>query len=521
MKVAGFTLRFLTRLALALAVDIVIDDAIVLLENLTRGIGAALNQAIAGIVVGGQTFSLLQTSLAVAVVYSYFDDAIALVRRIFKPKPVDRGELELAALLDDRPSQARGGGVAAGPGSLLARTLGGSCRRRASVRAVVLTGPREVSVQDVPDPRIEAPTDAIVRITSAAVCGSDLHMYAGRTAAKPGLVLGHEPLGIVEETGPAVRSVRRGARVFMPFHIACGACFNCKRGFTSACLATNPGAAGAAYGYVGLGPYRGAQAQYLRVPIADQNCVSLPGEPEDALEDDFVMLADVFPTGWYATDLAGVEPGSTVAVFGAGPVGLMAAYSALLRDAAEVFVIDCVPERLALAERMGARPIDFTRGDPVEQILDLRARAGAPPDIPGVMCGIEAVGYQAVDWDDPPKENPVIVLEALIRLVNATGRIGAVGLYVPHDPGGINPHAKRGEFRISFGRLWEKGLSLGTGQTPVLKYASKLRDLVVEGRARPSVIVSHRVPLNDAPDAYAKFDARAEGYCKVILKPRW
>jgi glutathione-independent formaldehyde dehydrogenase len=400
------------------------------------------------------------------------------------------------------------------------------CREGACVRAVVLRGVREVSVEQVPEPAIEAPSDAIVRITSAAICGSDLHMYAGRTVATAGLVLGHEPLGVVEEVGPSVTGVRKGDRVLVPFNIACGVCFNCARGFTSACLAVNTDAAGGAYGYFGMGPYRGAQAEYLRVPFADRNCLKVPGEPFDAWEDDFVLLADVFPTGWYANELAGVGEGSTVAVFGAGPVGIMAAYSASLRGASEIYVVEGVDDRLAMAAAIGATPIDFRRGDPVEQIIAIRRRlsdgklALGGEKMLGVMCGIEAVGYQAIDWADPAMpENPARVLEDLIRLVNPTGRIGSVGLYVPNDPGGINPHAKRGEFRLSFGKLWEKGLSLGTGQTPVARFAPALADLIVSGKAKPSFLVSHRLPLEAAPDAYAKFEQHVEGYTKVVLRP--
>lgn len=389
------------------------------------------------------------------------------------------------------------------------------------MKAVVLKAPRQVAVEEVPDPQIEQPTDVLVRITSTAICGSDLHMYDGRTVAMPGIVLGHEPLGVVVEVGSAVAKVQPGDRVVMPFNVSCGTCFNCKRGYTAACLTVNPESHGGAYGYVGLGPFRGGQAEYLRVPFADFNCLTLPGTPMDDWEDDFVLLADVFPTGRFATDLAAVEPGASVAVFGAGPVGLMAAYCAYLRGASEIYVVDYVPERLQRVEQIHATPIDFLQGDPVEQIVRRRAERGLNDDekMSGVMCGIEAVGYQAVDWKDPLREQPNLVLEDLIRIVNPTGHIGIVGLFVPQDPGGVNPHARRGEIQISFGKLWEKGISFGTGQTPVLRFSPSLRDMITSGEARPSFIVSHRLPLEAAPDAYAKFDARSEGFIKVILRP--
>lgn len=170
------------------------------------------------------------------------------------------------------------------------------------IKAVVYKAPFQVAVEDVPEPRIQHPSDAIVRITSTAICGSDLHMYEGRTAAKPGLVFGHENLGIVEEIGPGVVSLKKGDRVGMPFNVACGFCFNCERGYTAYCLTVNPGFAGGAYGYVAMGPYMGGQAEYLRVPFADFNALKLP--PGTEHEEDFVLLADAFPTGYHGAELA-------------------------------------------------------------------------------------------------------------------------------------------------------------------------------------------------------------------------
>jgi glutathione-independent formaldehyde dehydrogenase len=379
------------------------------------------------------------------------------------------------------------------------------------MKAVVYKQPFKVDVENVPDPKIEAPNDVLVRVTSTAICGSDLHMYEGRTAAQAGIVFGHENMGIIEEVGPGVTSLQKGDRVVMPFNVACGFCFNCERGFTGFCLTVNPGFAGGAYGYVAMGPYRGGQAEWLRVPFADFNCLKLPPGTEN--ENDYILLADIFPTGYHGAELADVRPGETVAVFGAGPVGLMAAYSCLLRGAAEVYVVDRVPERLNKAKQIGAIPIDFTKGDPNQQIRDMRGGDG-------VMKGIDAVGYQAVSGADPNKEEAPAVLTGLINVVNATGILGIPGLYVPSDPGGADPHLKQGILPIPFGRLFEKGLRLGTGQCNVKRYNRYLRDLIRAGRARPSFVVSHEVSLDQAPMAYDKFDKRIEGYTKVVIKPQ-
>ncbi|GID16364.1 alcohol dehydrogenase [Actinocatenispora rupis] len=369
--------------------------------------------------------------------------------------------------------------------------------------------PHRVTVEQVDDPTIEAPTDAVVEVTSTCICGSDLHMYEGRTAAEAGIVFGHENMGIVAEVGAGVVSVRVGDRVSMPFNVACGFCVNCLAGKTGFCLTVNPGFAGGAYGYVSMGPYRGGQAEYLRVPFADFNCLQLP--PGTAHENDFAMLADIFPTGYHAAVLADVRPGETVTVMGAGPVGLMAAYSCLLRGASAVYSVDRVPSRLRLAERIGAVPVDFGAGDPVAQIKD---RTGGV----GTDKGIDAVGYQATV--DSGEEQPAVVLNNLVEAVRPTGALGVVGLYVPSDPGAPNEHAAKGELLFRMGRFFEKGLRMGTGQANVKAYNRQLRDLVVAGRATPGFVVSQELPLADAPDAYARFDRREDGYSKIVLKPR-
>ena len=378
------------------------------------------------------------------------------------------------------------------------------------MRAVVYRKPFEVAVEEVPDPRIEHPNDVIVQITSSCICGSDLHMYEGRTAAEPGIVFGHENLGVIEEAGSGVTGLEPGDRVVMPFNVACGFCRNCQAGFTGFCLTVNPsGFAGGAYGYVAMGPYPGGQAEYLRVPYADFNCLPLPGGTEH--ESDYALLADIFPTGYHGCELAGVSPGETVAIYGAGPVGLMAAYSALLRGASRVFVVDRVPERLAKAAEIGAVPVDFSAGDPVAQIKDLTRGEGTDK-------GVDAVGYQATAGTGD-REEPATVLNQLVQTVRPTGALGVPGLYVPSDPGGVDEHARHGLLLVAIGKLFEKGLRIGTGQANVKRYNRQLRDLITDGRARPGFVVSHELPLEEAPGAYEKFDKRVDGYTKVILKP--
>ena len=377
------------------------------------------------------------------------------------------------------------------------------------MKAVVYRGERDVRVEDVEDPTIDAPTDAIIRITTSAICGSDLHMYEGRTGAEPGIVFGHENMGIVEEVGAGVSDLKTGDRVVLPFNVACGFCRNCENNKTGFCLNVNEGFAGGAYGYVSMGPWRGGQAEYLKVPFADFNALRLPEGEEH--EHDFAMLADIFPTGYHATELADVGPGDTVAVYGAGPVGQMAAYSARLRGASEIYVVDKVEERLRLAEEhSGAIPVNFAEVDAPEFILD--ATDG------GTDTGIDAVGYQA-QKPDGEDEVPAMVLNNLVTSTRATGRLGVVGLYVPSDPGAPTEEAANGRLLFDIGTFFEKGLKMGTGQADVKAYNRQLRDLIIAGRAEPSFVVSKRVPLEEAPDAYARFDKREDGYTKVVLDP--
>jgi glutathione-independent formaldehyde dehydrogenase len=348
-----------------------------------------------------------------------------------------------------------------------------------------------------------------VKITSTNICGSDLHMYEGRTDVEKGKVLGHENLGQVMEVGNAVDRIKVGDWVCLPFNVSCGFCKNCERGLTGACLFTNPGTAGAAYGFAGMGPYSGGQAEYLRVPYADFNCLKLPEDAREK-ETDYVMLSDIFPTGWHATELAGVKPGESVVIYGCGPVGLMAAHSAMIKGASKVMIVDSHPDRLALAEQIGVIPIDYSKGTAVEQILELTRGEGADR-------GCECVGYQC--HDPAGHEVPNATMNDLVKSVRATGGLGVVGVFVPLDPKAADKLAKVGKIAFDFGLFWQKGQSMGTGQANVKAYNRYLRNLIHKDRAKPSWIVSHELTLDQAPDAYKHFDKRDGGWTKVILHP--
>ncbi|TMD58340.1 MAG: alcohol dehydrogenase [Chloroflexi bacterium] len=395
------------------------------------------------------------------------------------------------------------------------------------MKAVVWRGDMTVDIESVEDARIEAATDVLMRVTSTAICGTDLHIYEGRMGEVNGLVIGHERLGVVEEVSSAVASIKKGDRVVVPTHICCGFCYNCVRGYSASCLMTNPGSAGAAYGYPGMGSYRGTQTELVRIPFADANCLRLPGEPGDEWEHDFVLLADAFPSGYHATELAQVSIGDSVAIFGAGAIGLLAAYSSFLRGAGEVYVVDYIPERLEKAGELGAIPIDFRVGDPVEQILEQRSRArksaGATwrgeDSMSGVNCGIDAIGFQARDRANPNREKPDQVIHDLARLINPNGRLGIAGVFLPNDAKPVGEIEKRGDLTVPWQTLFKKSVAVGMGRDNDERYNTQLRDMIIAGRAKPSQVVSHRLPLSQAPDAFKKFDQRIDGYIKVVLDP--
>jgi len=382
------------------------------------------------------------------------------------------------------------------------------------MKALVYHGPKKVSVDTVPDPKLEKYTDVIIKLTTTNICGSDLHMYEGRTDVEKGKILGHENLGEVVAVGKGVDTVNEGDKVVLPFNIGCGFCQNCERGLSGFCLTCSdksvmPGMAGAAYGFAGMGPYSGGQAQYLRVPYADFNCLQLP-EDADEKELDYVMLSDIFPTGWHATRMADLKPGESIVIFGAGPVGLMAAMSARIQGASQIFVVDGQMDRLALAKQIGATPLHTKDGDIGDQIREATNGLGAD-------CGAECVGYQC--HNSAGKEVPNLTMNSLVDAVKATGTIGVVGVFIPQDPKADDKLAKKGQIAFDFGKFWFKGQKMGTGQCNVKACNRRLRDLIHAGKANPSMIISHELPLSKAPDAYKNFDDRKKGWTKVVLHP--
>ena len=377
------------------------------------------------------------------------------------------------------------------------------------MKALVYYGPFDVRISEMPDAKIELPTDVLVKITTTNICGSDLHMYEGRTGMESGKILGHENMGEVVEIGNAVTQIKVGDMVCLPFNIGCGHCQNCESGLTGYCLKMNPGFAGAAYGFAGMGPYSGGQAEYLRVPYGDFNCLKLPEDAREK-ENDYVMLSDIFPTGYHATELAGVKPGDSVVIYGAGPVGLMAAHSAVIKGAAKVMVVDNQKDRLKLAEELGAIAIDFSKAPAVDQVLELTDGKGADR-------GCECVGYQCCDKHGEEHSN--ITMNELVMAVKATGSIGVVGVFVPKDPKSKETLQKIGHMDFDFGNFWMKGQRIATGQANVKSYNRQLCTLISAGKATPSKIISHEISLDEAPEAYKHFDDRDKGWTKIILKP--
>jgi glutathione-independent formaldehyde dehydrogenase len=345
----------------------------------------------------------------------------------------------------------------------------------------------------------------ILKVVTTNICGSDQHMVRGRTTAPPNLVLGHEILGEVVEKGSDVEFIDVGDVCSVPFNIACGRCRNCKEGKTGICLNVNPARPGAAYGYVDMGGWVGGQAEYVTVPYADWNLLRFP-DRDQALEKvlDLTMLSDIFPTGFHGAVTAGVEPGSTVYIAGAGPVGLAAAVGAQLLGAAVVIVADLNEQRLAQARSFGCETVDVSKGAPQDQIEQILG-------VPEVDAGVDAVGFEARGHgSDASHEAPATVLNSLMDLTTAGGAIGIPGLYVTGDPGGIDEAAKVGSLSISLGTGWAKSLSFTTGQCPVMRYNRQLMMAILHDKVQIAKAVNATViPLDQAPQGYAEFDSGA------------
>ena len=394
------------------------------------------------------------------------------------------------------------------------------------MKAVVWCGPYNVKVENVPDPKILNKRDAIIRITSTCICGSDLHLVDGFIPfMKPGDIIGHEPMGIVEEIGPDVdkSKVKVGDRVVVPFPIGCGACFFCRRQMWSCCDNTNPKAhlaekvfgyaTAGIFGYSHLtGGYAGGQAQFLRVPFADVNCQIMP---EDLHDHQIVFLSDIYPTGFMAAEQCNIQPDDTVAVWGCGPVGQFTIRSAMLLGANKVVAIDdgrMVPERLRMARDAGAITIDHREESVYERLLDLTGGIG--PDVCIDAVGMEAHGTNPIEHAyDKIKTNLMLesdrpaVLRQVIECCRKGGTVSIPGVY-----GGVSD-------KIPIGALMNKGLTIKTGQTHVHRYVPRLLDYVRQGRIDPSFVVTHRLPLSQAPHGYRIFREKQDGCIKVVLDP--
>ena len=393
-------------------------------------------------------------------------------------------------------------------------------------RGVAYLGTGKVEIQNIDYPAWEIkdgpgvpkenvgrklPHGAILKLVSTNICGSDQHMVRGRTTAPEGLILGHEITGEVVETGPGVEFVKEGDLVSVPFNIACGRCRNCKERATGVCLNVNPAQPGGAYGYVDMGGWIGGQAEYVMVPYADWNLLKFPDKAQ-AMEKilDLTMLSDIFPTGYHGCVSAGVGTGSTVYVAGAGPVGLAAAHSAQLLGAAVVIVGDAVPERLKQARSFGCETVDISADasipDQIEQILG----------VPEVDCAVDAVGFEAKGHGGD--EEPAVVLNSLMEVTRAAGKLGIPGLYVVQDPGAGDEDAQQGSLKMRLGLGWAKSHSFVTGQCPVMKYHRELMNAILNDRCQIAKAVNATViTLDDAPDGYQQFDQGAAK--KFVIDP--
>jgi threonine dehydrogenase-like Zn-dependent dehydrogenase len=378
------------------------------------------------------------------------------------------------------------------------------------MRALTYEGPARVSVREKPDPRIEHPQDAILKVTCAAICGSDLHLLHGLVPdTRIGSTFGHEIVGIVEETGSEVRGVSRGDRLMVPFNISCGACYYCQRGLTACCENTNPSSdvACGVYGYSHTtGGYDGGQAEYVRVPFAD---IGPERVPEDMADEDVIALTDALPTGYQGAEMCDLHGGETVVVFGAGPVGLFAMRSAWLLGAGRVIAVDAVGDRLAFARRWAkAETLDFREVDVITAVKDMTDGRGADASIDAVGC--EAAGSPLQRAAGVYAKTVAGSAHALNWCFHATkkgGTVSVVGVYGP--PFNL----------VDFGTAMNKCQTIRTGQCSVKRYMPHLLDHVRSGRIDARALITHRYPLERASEAYHTFARKEDGCIKPVLLP--
>jgi len=390
------------------------------------------------------------------------------------------------------------------------------------MKAVTWTAPTKVSVSDVPDPQLLSARDAIVKVTSTAICGSDLHLYDGYIpTVEPGDVLGHEFMGEVVEVGSGVGNLAVGDRVVVPFPIACGACQACERELYSLCENSNPNAGMAEkvmghspagiFGYSHmLGGYAGGQAEYVRVPFADVGPLKVG---DDLTDDQVLFLSDILPTGYMGADLCDIRPGDVVAVWGAGPVGQFAALSAFLLRASRVIVIDRVPERLKLAEeKTGAETLNYEEASVLEGLRELTAGRGPDHciDAVGMEAHTDVTALQAYDKVKQvarlETERPHAVREAILSVRNG-GTVSIMGVY-----GGFMD-------KFPIGSLMNRSITVKTGQCHVHRYLDRLLGHIRAGDIDPTYVISHHLPLDQAPKGYDMFKHKTDGCTKVVLHP--
>jgi threonine dehydrogenase-like Zn-dependent dehydrogenase len=402
------------------------------------------------------------------------------------------------------------------------------------VKAVVFHAVGDIRVDEVPEPKIEEPTDAIVRLTSSAICGTDLHFVRGTMSGmRPGTILGHEGVGVIEELGGDVRNLSVGDRVVIPSTIACGSCVYCRAGYYAQCAEANPNGPDAGTAFFGgpeqTGPFDGLQADYARIPFANVGLVKLPDEVSD---EDAITISDIFPTGYFGADIAEIGDGDTVAVFGCGPVGQFAILSAKLLGAGRVLAVDGIDDRLAAARAQGAEVINYTREDPVETIKRLTRGSGVDRVIDAVGVDAErpkqgpaaakaaelADSFESERSQNAPKtaeqdgnwrpgDGPSQVLRWAVESIAKAGTLSIIGVYPPTMEA------------FPIGMAMNKNLTINMGNCNHRKYLPHLVELVRVGAVVPSELLTQVEHIEDAVDAYRCFDKRESGWMKVELAP--